>query len=111
MIDRDNVWDLVEKTTCVRNDNLGGKFAQRLTVDFEGGMPSITAEVKGARGVNPEMSNDEILEKWRLLTKDLLDEGSRKEIENLVLSLETCKDVKVLADLMTEINGTSSLFT
>ena len=112
MLERDAVWALVSKTTCKQNTNLGSNFAQRVTVEYEASCSAapIVGEVQNARGVDPEMSNDEILEKWRHLTKDLIDVEKRNRIEHLVLGLEECKDVTSLATLMEEVNKTNSLF-
>ena len=40
------------------------------------------------KGINPALSNDEILEKWRNMTKDDIDVDGRMNIEKLVLGLE-----------------------
>ncbi len=111
MLDRDLVWDLVSKTTCEQNTNLGSTFAQRVTVEYEASssIAPIVGEVQNARGVDPDMSNDEILEKWRHLTKDLIDVEKRNHIEELVLRLEECGDVTSLASLMVGVNKTSAL--
>ncbi|KIV84595.1 hypothetical protein PV11_00367 [Exophiala sideris] len=112
MLDRDAVWGLVEKTTCVQNDNLS-KFAQRVTVSYEegSGIGPISGKVENARGVDPEMSNEDILEKWRQLTTGLIEDRTREEIESMVLNLESCKDIKALTDLMVEIGSTKGAFT
>ena len=99
----------------VQNDDLdtrGTHFAQHITVEneAESGRSPITGQVDNARGVDPELSCEGLLEKWRKLTMDLIDDKKRKQSEDMVLGLESCKDVRALADLMVEINGTSELF-
>lgn len=105
-LDRDDVWEVVNKTTCVQNDQLS-KFAQRITVEYEAGsgIGPISCRVENARGVDPEMSNEDILDKWRQLSQGLIEDRKREEIENIVLNLDSCKDVKALTDLMVEINS------
>jgi aconitate decarboxylase len=102
-LDRDEIWSLVKKTKCVQNDDLGdGKFAQRMTVEFADGK-TVTAEIQNAHGVDPELSNEEVVTKWRDLTKDILDADRQKAIEELVLRLETCEDVGALIELLTPV--------
>jgi aconitate decarboxylase len=102
-LERDEIWSLVDKISCVQNDNLGdGKFAQRMTVEFADG-ETMTAEVQNARGVDPELSNEELVTKWRDLTRGILDKERQKKIEKLVLGLETCEDVNALVELLTAV--------
>ena len=112
MVDRDVVRDPVPKTTCVQNDDLSSHFAQRITVEFNAGsdMTLTRGGVQNAQGVDPEMSNDELLEKRRHLTKVLIDSERRKRFEDLVLRLEECTGINALAKWTVEINGTDSSF-
>lgn len=103
MLSREVVWGLVGKMKCVEIDTgTGSKFAQRIKVDFGDGK-SLTAAVENARGVDPELSNVEVVEKWRHLTNEILDKVSQKKVEDIVLNLETCKDVGLLADLLANV--------
>ena len=52
------------------------------------------------RGVDPPLSNEEVLERWRALTKGVIDDKWRKNIEELVLNLEDNKGITLLGDLM-----------
>ncbi|KAF4632478.1 hypothetical protein G7Y89_g5646 [Cudoniella acicularis] len=100
MLERDAIWELVDKTTCVLDDSLN--FGQRIEVVFEDGV-KLEAEVKAARGVNPELSNREIVEKWRGLTNGVIDDERRDRIEKLCLGLEGLEDVLELEELLVGI--------
>ena len=63
------------------------------------------AEVEAmvARGVNPELSNVEIVEKWRVITRDVIDDERRVKIEKACLGIEELDDVMELGDLLSSI--------
>ena len=98
-LESDEVWDLVDKTTCEFNQNFDGMYTQRATITFKSG-PTVTATVNAAKGVDPALTNDEIVEKWRLLTKGVIDDERREKIENLCLNFEALDDVMELLNLL-----------
>jgi aconitate decarboxylase len=98
MLERDEVWKLVEKTQCVQSSELP-KWSQRVEVMFKDGK-TLGAEVKAPKGVDPEMTNEEILKKWRDLMNGVIDDERREKIEKLCLGLEELEDVMELNDLM-----------
>ena len=59
MLQRDPVWELVNKTTCHYNKDIPTKGMQRAIITFKD-KPTLTAEVIGARGVYPPLTNEEI---------------------------------------------------
>jgi aconitate decarboxylase len=101
-INRDALWNLVDKTTCSHNLEFATKWAQRVTVTFSDPNEAVLSQhVEFQRGVNPPLSNHEILDKWNLLTADVTDDKARlNKIEQMVVGLNHCADIKVLADLM-----------
>lgn len=101
MLNRDAVWDLVQKTECVLNLGLKNRFAQRVTIELHDASEPLVAALQGPRGVTPEFSNEDIVEKWRLLAATVIDNERRDKIERLVLHLEECRDVGLLIDLLT----------
>jgi aconitate decarboxylase len=103
-LERDIVWDLVQKTTCLYNKEFPTKWVQRATITFAN-KPTLTAEVKFPRGVDPALTNEEIVEKWRLITKDVLDDERRAKIEAMCLNIASLEDVTDLADLMAAITA------
>ncbi|KAJ9629152.1 hypothetical protein H2204_008941 [Knufia peltigerae] len=105
MLDRDEIWDLVAKTECRESHDFELKFGQRVTVTFvedESGraQEALTVELPGPKGIIPEFSNEEIVEKWRALAATVIDDVRRQKIEDLVLNLETCSDIGALIALL-----------
>ena len=92
--------------TCVESEDKNLKFGTRLTVAFQndnGGQVSdpIVSSLPGPRGVFPKLSNEEIIEKWRVLVTPLIDEARRQKIEDLILNLESCERLTELIELLT----------
>lgn len=101
-LERNVVWDLVNKTTCEHSANYSKKWMQRATIEFRDA-PTLVSVVEAPRGVDPALSNAEILEKWRTLVKDVITVGRREEIEEMCLNLEEVEDVTALADLLVAV--------
>lgn len=53
-----------------------------------------------ANGVKPELSNEEIVEKWTALTRDVIDDDKRAKIEKACLGIEELDDVMDLVRLL-----------
>ncbi|PVH85958.1 2-methylcitrate dehydratase PrpD [Cadophora sp. DSE1049] len=100
MLERDVVWRLVEKVICVQDNGLrGGIGATVAEVVWKNGKRA-EASVEDARGVNPELSNEEIVEKWRGLMKGVIHDRRRDEIERTCLGIEELDDVMALGNLL-----------
>lgn len=104
-LDRDEIWDLIGKVTCVEAKDRKLKFGQRITVTFQDDSGNqipdpIVSDLPGPRGVFPELSNEEIIEKWRLLVTPLIDDARRQKIEDLILNLEGCEQLTELIGLL-----------
>ncbi|KAL4894253.1 hypothetical protein BDV59DRAFT_201096 [Aspergillus ambiguus] len=98
-IDRDIIWELVEKTDCFHTPDIGEKFEQRVTISFRDGT-ELSYTLEAPRGVDPPLSNDEILHKFRAFTTGLIDQERRDAIERSVLRLENLDDVSALENLL-----------
>jgi aconitate decarboxylase len=98
-LESDEVWSLVERTSCEYNKDFDGRYNQRVTITFKD-KPTVTAMVNAARGVDPALTNEEIVEKWRLITKGGIDDERRERIEKLCLNFEAMEDVTKLLDLL-----------
>jgi len=103
MLERDEVWSLVDRTTCVLTSGLA-KWGQRVTIAFKDGT-TLSAEVAAPRGVKPDLSNEEIVAKWKDLTKGVIDDARRDRVEKLCLGLEDLEDVM---ELSAELAGTTN---
>ncbi|KAF2092772.1 2-methylcitrate dehydratase PrpD [Rhizodiscina lignyota] len=99
MLENDDVWRLVDMSDCELLPSLAKSFAQIVTIEFNDGT-TLSQRVEAARGVNPALSNDEIVEKFRMLTKDIIDIERGRKIEEMVLGLDHCSNVSLLEELM-----------
>lgn len=99
MIERDLVWDLVAKTTCELNKDFD-KMRTRVSIWLKGRPDPIVVDRLLAKSVMPPLSNGEILEKWKNITANVIDDERRQKIEDVVLHLEDCNDLGVLSELM-----------
>lgn len=77
------------------DDTLWG---QKLEVKFRDGK-SIEVEVHSARGNEPELSNEETVEKRRGLMRGIIEDGWRDQIEKEILGFSELGDVTVLGKL------------
>lgn len=104
MLERDEVWRLVGKISCVQTEGEGkeDKWKTIAEVSWMDGRKA-KEEVIAARGVNPELSNEEIVEKWRAITMDVIDDERREKIEKTCLGIEELDDVMALGDLLAGI--------
>ncbi|KAF4947488.1 hypothetical protein F66182_18560, partial [Fusarium sp. NRRL 66182] len=99
-LERDIVWDLIGKTECFHDLDLGeDRYTQRVTITLKDGT-EMSETLDNPRSVSPGLSNEEILEKWRRLTQDIIDEKTRDRIQQLVLDIEALEDVNIVDDLM-----------
>lgn len=74
---------------------------QQVTIKFKDrAREEVTAFVKAPRGVKPLLANEEIREKWRKLTRDIIDDTTQLKIENLVLSLDKQESLSELVELL-----------
>lgn len=99
MIERDLVWDLVGKTTCELRKDFS-KLRTRVTVWLKGRSDPVVADRETAKSLMPPLSNREILEKWRNITANVIDDERRQKIEDVVLNLEDCSNLGVLSELL-----------
>jgi hypothetical protein len=77
----------------------GENYEQRVTITFSNG-DVISETLEGPKGVGSSLSNEEILEKFRGFTEEVIDVERQNAIEKLVLELETLDDVSVLENLL-----------
>ena len=60
----------------------------------------VETSVAGPKGIMPPASDEDVVQKWRMLVRDVLEEKRRDEIEKCVLNLEEMTDVKELVRLL-----------
>lgn len=99
-LENEDTWRLTNVTECVLATDSEWPFSrQSVKVEFDNGT-EISYAKEGARGILPPLTNEEILEKWRQLTKDVVGDETVKTIEELVLSLDAQEDISTLYELM-----------
>lgn len=85
-----------DKTIDEKGDAL---FTTRVFVKFADGT-EVKEVVPAPKGISPPASNEQIVEKWKGLVRDILDNERRAKIEEKVLSLETLGDIEELIGLL-----------
>ena len=101
-LDRDEVWDLVRKTTCSHDpyfdlaERLSGA---RVTVAFEDGFV-LEESLDMPMGFDPCVTNEQIVEKYRTLGATVVDSKRLKAIEEKVAELDALDDVTELIELL-----------
>ena len=98
-LERDEIWRLVDLTSCELNKNLPKIWHQRVTIQFEDGSV-IGQYLEKMKGVDPVITNEEIVEKYRLVLDGVIDEERRNKIEDFVLNIEKAKEITELIDLL-----------
>lgn len=100
-LDRDGLWNLIERTNCVWNrefDKLSN-WHTKVTVDFGNGY-TISHEVNGPKTYDDKLANEAIREKWTKLTHRVLPDDRRQAVEEMVLNLEKVEDLTELISLL-----------
>ena len=106
-LDRDDLWQLVEKIDCVwdREFDKLSAWHTRVTVDFGKGY-TVSHEVSGPRTYDDALSNEEIRSKWSTLADSVLSEDRKVQIEKIVLNMESLDDISQLIRLLeTEVKN------
>ncbi|OJJ45316.1 hypothetical protein ASPZODRAFT_143957 [Penicilliopsis zonata CBS 506.65] len=103
-LERVEVWELMERIVCVHNPALD-TYQQRIHVeigldDETVALTTLTQFVDAPRGNKIPLSNEEILDKWRVVTAGVITAHRRAAIEEIVLNLDTEQDVRPLAELL-----------
>ena len=103
-LNRDEVWDLVNKTTCLHSaefDKPNHGCGAKIRVEFaDGGV--LEDKVEMPKGFDPPVTNEEIREKWRRLASSVIDEERVQAIEEMVLGLGELDDVRNLTRLLAQ---------
>ncbi|GLA88383.1 hypothetical protein AtubIFM56815_002834 [Aspergillus tubingensis] len=99
-LNREELWKVMEMIECREVKEFDHSWAQRVRITFEDG-EILETMLKAPRGVHPGLSNEEVLEKWRAVTKGVISQERQRKIEETVLNLEAVEDVvAVLGELL-----------
>lgn len=81
------------------DDKRSKQLKTAVIVKFRGGN-EVSHALDAAKGVDPPVSNEQIVGKWRNLMAGVIDDGRRDEIERLVLGFDKVQDVKAIAKVL-----------
>ena len=100
-INRDAIWDLANKTSCLWNRDFDGKskWYTRVTVRFKDG-DIVTEEVPVSQTMGSLLSEEKIKEKWKMLTDRVIDAKLRDQLEDMILNLEKVEDMREMIQLL-----------
>ncbi|OJZ90093.1 hypothetical protein ASPFODRAFT_43460 [Aspergillus luchuensis CBS 106.47] len=99
-LNREELWKVIEIVECREVKEFDHSWAQRVRITFEDG-EILETMLKAPRGVHPGLSNEEVLEKWRAVTKGVISQERQRKIEETVLNLEAVEDAAtVLGELL-----------
>ena len=100
-INRDELWDLVDKVDCLWNPEFDAKSAwyARVTVAFANGLELVEEEKQPSTYGRP-LLNEGVQKKWNMLADSVIDEVRKREIEKLVLNMEEVGDVEEIVELL-----------
>ena len=106
-LNRDSIWALIDKVTCLWNPDFDSKGAwyTRVTIEFEDG-ETVAGETERAESIAHLVSEDRIREKWRGLMGLVMDKGTIEGLEDAILNLEEVGDItEILGVLKREVRG------
>jgi aconitate decarboxylase len=103
-IDRDDVWALIPRIVAHHNagfDRAGamGRGRTRVVVRFSDGVTLASSKL-AARSVLEPLSNEEVVAKYRSLTRGVLDIERQAKLERLVLALDRLADARELIEVL-----------
>ncbi|KAI1359758.1 hypothetical protein F5Y08DRAFT_318836, partial [Xylaria arbuscula] len=101
-LNRDKVWELVNKTTCHHDsqfDKPNHQCGAHVTVEFEDGT-TLEETVQMPKGFDPPITNEEIQNKFRRLASSVIDQERIEKIEKLVLGIDQLDDISELLEVL-----------
>ncbi|KAL5357223.1 2-methylcitrate dehydratase PrpD [Aspergillus floccosus] len=101
-LDRDDVWNLVNKTRCTHTPELDKPnmgCGATITITLQDGT-RLEHTLLQPKGVDQPITNAEILEKFRRMTASLISPEQQRQIEAAVLGMEMLTDVESFIDVL-----------
>ncbi|KAK9424296.1 putative SpoK [Seiridium unicorne] len=101
-LDRDEVWNLVYKTSCYHDaqfDKPNHGCGARVIIEFDDGV-TVEETVQMPRGFDPPITDEEIRKKFRKLVISAIDQQRMERIEKLVLGMDQLDDVSALIQVL-----------
>ncbi|CAF1619162.1 unnamed protein product [Didymodactylos carnosus] len=103
LINRQEIWDLISKINVLHQPDFDKDKNSYLTSRVKVVMndeQKVETEVDKPTGVKQALTNVQIREKFRKLTKDIISEERQQSIEEAVLSLDSSSDLSTLLNLL-----------
>jgi aconitate decarboxylase len=105
-VNKDDVWNLINRTTSrhdVAYDQLPDdqKLTTRVMITLKDGTTREKTVVHPRGTGDRLLTNDDIVEKFRNLTRSIISDDRRDALENAVLNLDLLEDVRELTALLT----------
>ncbi|KAI0195912.1 hypothetical protein F4808DRAFT_440305 [Astrocystis sublimbata] len=101
-LNREQVWELVNKTTCHHDaqfDKPNHQCGTHVLAEFEDGT-TVEETVQMPKGFDPPITNEEIRGKYRKLAASVIDQERLERIEKLVLEIDQLDDVSELLQIL-----------
>ena len=86
-LQRDMVWDLQEEMRCRSDKELDDLYPTRVTIESKGGERLVELRDR-PKLVMVGLSNEDIVEKWRAVIANVIDDETQVGIGELVLNLD-----------------------
>jgi 2-methylcitrate dehydratase PrpD len=104
-IDADDIWELIPRISAHHNPDFDNDPNDRgktvLKIRFGDGQ-TLESCRQAAGSILTPLTNDEVTAKYRELTRGVIGSGRRRELERLVLSIETLPHLQALERLLSE---------
>lgn len=98
---RAHVWQLADKVECHRSPECDekGSWYTRVSIVFTDGK-TFVEELPASESIGHLLPSHKILEKWRMLTAQVMDKDTVQEVEGRVLNLENVLDIASISRLL-----------
>ena len=110
-IDSDDIWNFLPRVHAYHDPSVDaypheGKLRTRTRITLKNG-EMLETEIAAPKGHHTRpLSNQDILDKFRLLTSEVLEPGRRSELEEMILGLDQLRDARDLVRLLAQPVGT-----
>ena len=98
-LNRATLLSLIRKTRCQHCPKFDRSLKTQVTITMDDDT-HITHTVEFPRGVKPKLSDEEIIQKWKTGTGEIIDEQRRESIETKVTTIKELKDVRSLIKVL-----------
>ena len=98
---RSELFDLIHRTRCVHRPEFDRSLKTKITVTFKD-ESRLSKVLELPRGVQPRLSDKEIIAKWDLGAGRLVKEQRSENIKNSIMMIEKCNNLRTLLSALIE---------